>query len=228
LWVPSIDTANGRRLARSLKGGIKIHEVRGLCNVRANLTKLIPVGPVSASMPNAGQKRDLASPHAKSGVSHVQWSHDGTLFFSRLDSQPSILHIHSFLPTSEHPTPIVDRIAQVEFSAAIKAVQWSSDPKRSKRLAVVTGGGSVYFWDGGEEWENGAVAEAIGIPGGGSVSLSSWQSGASFSASDLIWAPDGQALAVIGKDQYCMVYDSLDEDAIPPSPSTGEDSFASA
>lgn len=171
-------------------------------------------------------KRDLASPHAKTGVSHIHWSHDGTLFFSRLDSQPSVLHIHSFLPTSEHSTPVIERIAQIGFTTAMKAVEWSPDSKRPKRLAVVTGGGSVYFWDGGEEWESGAVPEAIGIPGG-ELSLIRLTTGGSFTANDILWSPDGQALAVVGKDQYCMVYDSLDEDAIPPSPSQ-EDSFASA
>lgn len=47
-------------------------------------------------------------------------------------------------------------------------------------------------------------------------------SGSAVAAVDLVWSPDGQSLAIVGKEQYCVVYDSIEEEP------TLDDSFVSA
>ncbi|WVQ85730.1 hypothetical protein IAT38_007897 [Cryptococcus sp. DSM 104549] len=172
--------------------------------------------PLPAGFPTA--RPDLTKPSPKTGVSHLSFDRDGSLLFVRLEHQPNIIHIHTFLPTPTAETPNITHAASLLFTYPVRSAAWcpggdDQEGPRGRKLAVVTRGGAVYFWDGdggwveedGEEGEDGdgqlevgkgGMMEGVGIP-----------SRADFSALDLQWSPDGKSLAIQDKTQFCLLYD---------------------
>lgn len=124
-------------------------------------------------------RADLTKSPPRSGISVVAFDAEATLFFSRLETQPNVVHIHTFLPTPTSSSSDIRHIAALIFTEPIKAARWCPG---KRKLAISTRTGSVYFWDGEDGWiddgdmtggfsENkGGMAEGTGIPASKSFS----------------------------------------------------------
>jgi hypothetical protein len=94
---------------------------------------------------------------------------------------------------------------------------WSKG--KARRLAIATRTGTVYIWDGETGWVedgeevSGGMMEGIGMPTSQSQLVSffdigSWWAGTDFSAHEVHFAPDGSSLAILDKNQFCMLYEA--------------------
>lgn len=121
---------------------------------------------------------DITKPYPRMGISHLTFDREATLLLIRLDNQPNVVHIYSFLPTPASEQPTVAHTVSAIFSKEIKKAKWS--PVKSK-LSVVTRSGGVYFWDRESGWieeesggnlecdreingVTGGMMEGVGIP----------------------------------------------------------------
>lgn len=112
------------------------------------------------------------------GISHLAFDREATLLLIRLDNQPNVAHIYSFLPTPTSEQLSVTHTVSAIFSREIKKAKWS--PVKSK-LSVVTKCGGVYFWNRESGWieeesggsfecyteidgNTGGMMEGVGIP----------------------------------------------------------------
>ncbi|OWZ63020.1 hypothetical protein AYX15_04942 [Cryptococcus neoformans] len=153
---------------------------------------------------------DITKPYPRMGISHLTFDREATLLLIRLDNQPNVVHIYSFLPTPASEQPTVVHAVSAIFSKEIKKAKWS--PVKSK-LSVVTRSGGVYFWDRESGWieeesggnlecdreidgVTGGMMEGVGIP-----------TRAEFPALDIHWSPDGRSLAIQDRDHFCLLYD---------------------
>jgi hypothetical protein len=144
----------------------------------------------------------------RAGISHLDFDPEATTLLVRTEQQPHVIHIHTFLPSP------ISHLASLIFSNPVKSVRWC--PKGHK-VAITTRVGAVYVWDGeggwvedGEEVKGGMV-EGIGIPSR-TFSSPAWclvdnEEGTDFAAHDTQWSPDGSALAILDKIQFCMMYE---------------------
>lgn len=106
------------------------------------------------------------------GVSNIAFNPSATHVFVQLDTQPCVLHIHSFLPSSNASSPTTTQCAALVFTNPIKHASWAAT---GARIAVATRVGAVYFWDI-DGWvneddsmavsadERGGMAEGVGVP----------------------------------------------------------------
>ena len=90
---------------------------------------------------------------------------------------------------------------------------------RKGNLALCCGNQSVYTWS--DEWQGDSgeeeMAECIGVPASTSDSKSVFASHlltstGNFETRDIVWAPDGKGLILIGKDQFCCAFEVREED----------------
>lgn len=162
---------------------------------------------------------DITKPYPRMGISQLTFDREATLLLIRLDSQPNVVHIYSFLPTPTSEQPTIAHIVSSIFSREIKKAKWS--PVKSK-LSVVTRGGGVYFWDRESGWieeESGGSFECdreIDVATGGMMEGVGIPTRAEFSALDIHWSPDGRSLAIRDRYHFCLLYDedtgNLDDD----------------
>ncbi|WVF71024.1 hypothetical protein IAT40_005820 [Kwoniella sp. CBS 6097] len=175
-------------------------------------------------------RSDLSKPNPRIGVSTLSFDRDGTLLLIRIENQPNVIHIHTFLPTPTSESPSITHLASIVFNHPVKKAEWCpGDESKEKRIAVatkqagkieeMTGGGTVYFWDAEAGWveddETGLAANeyesrgARGLeetsdavyPRGGMMEGVGVPSRSAFSASDVHWAPDGSSLLIHDKAQ---------------------------
>ncbi|WVO13051.1 hypothetical protein L204_100661 [Cryptococcus depauperatus] len=153
---------------------------------------------------------DLSKPNPRMGVCQISFEHSATLFLIRLESQPCVVHIYSFLPAPKSDQPVVDHLVSLVFTKEVKKAKWCPV---GKKASVVTCGGGVYFWDKEAQWaeedttlsdipadkhdDQSGIAEGVGIP-----------THAEFSAQDIQWSQDGKALAILDRSQFCLLYES--------------------
>ena len=125
----------------------------------------------------AAIKPDLDKPNPKMGVSSIQFSGDNRFMLTRNDSMPNILWIWDMIKFK-----LANVIIQTN---AIRCVCW--DPSQS-RLALCTNNNKLYMWS-----PQGCVS--IETP-----------CEATFLIQQVIWAPNGLSLILIGKEQFCVAY----------------------
>ncbi|WWD18198.1 hypothetical protein CI109_102648 [Kwoniella shandongensis] len=160
--------------------------------------------PLPAGIPTV--RPDLTKSNPRMGVSQLSFDSDATLLLVRLDTQPNVVHIHTFLPTPNAEVPTITHLTSLIFSNPVRSAKWctSNGEGKGRKLAVSTKGGAVYFWDGEggwvedgeEETGKGGTMEGVGIP-----------SPNEFSVIDTTWSPDGTSLAIQDKNQFCLLYD---------------------
>ncbi|ORY23945.1 hypothetical protein BCR39DRAFT_548449 [Naematelia encephala] len=140
---------------------------------------------------------------SRGGVTQIAFDEEATLLLVRLDTQPHVVHIHSFLPDLTSINPHIKHVASLIMTETVRSAKWS--PKTSK-LAISSRSGGVYFWDASASWveegkENeetqGGLMEGVGIP-----------SRTDFAVHDVVFSPDGKALAICDKEQFCLLYDN--------------------
>ncbi|WVQ96935.1 hypothetical protein IAU59_004044 [Kwoniella sp. CBS 9459] len=185
--------------------------------------------PITALLPSI--RPDMSKPNSRTGVSSLSFDRDGTLLLVRLDNQPNVIHIHTFLPTATSESPSITHLTSIVFSHPVRRAEWCpGDENKGKRIAIATKqvghidehtGGAVYFWDaeaGWEEdgdteleaelWSNGSEIDRyggqsldIGTSRGGMMEGVGVPSPCAFSASDIHWAPDGSSLLIHDRSQ---------------------------
>ncbi|ORX35455.1 hypothetical protein BD324DRAFT_582386 [Kockovaella imperatae] len=158
-------------------------------------------------------KSDFSHFPPRSGVSHICFDTKGTYFFVRQDTQPSLLHVHSFLPSAQSSSPDIKHIAVLLFSQPIRSATWCLT---RRKLAIATRSGAVFFWDGDGGWvdddsmrdstaseSKAGMMEAVGIP-----------TRVNFKTSDIVWSPDGTSLGILDKSstQFCLLYEEYTGD----------------
>ncbi|KAL7421320.1 hypothetical protein Q5752_004205 [Cryptotrichosporon argae] len=160
--------------------------------------------PVPAHFPIV--RPDLSRPNPRTGVSQLALDADAAHLAVVLDTQPCVVHIHTFLPSPTAGQPDIRHLTSAVFSNPIVKVGWSPG---NRRLGVVTRSQAVYLWDGEGGWVDeddeegaGGLMEGVGVP-----------SRTDFSASDLVWAPDGRSLAIQSRAAFCVLYDDAEAEA---------------
>ena len=147
---------------------------------------------------------ELSRAPPRSGVSQLCFDAEGTLLLVRLETQPCVAHIITFLPAPTSTRPEMKHLAALVLTEPIRSSHWCSG---RQKLAISTKSGAVYFWDGDGDWvedgessaqSQGGLMEGVGVP-----------TASPFVAGDLLWAPDGNALAMLDRThgQFCVVYD---------------------
>lgn len=124
--------------------------------------------PLPTIRPDVSQSPPLA------GVSHLSFDSEGTLLLVRLDTQPNIVHIHTFLPTPTSPSAEINHLAILVFARPVRSARWCAG---KRKVAISTKGGGIYFWDGDGGWIDdgtgpadpsaemrGGMMEGVGIP----------------------------------------------------------------
>ena len=125
-----------------------------------------------ATLPSV--KPDLSHFPPRAGVAQIAFDSDAILFFVRLETQPLIVHIHSFLPSAQSTSPEIAHLAVLLFSEPVRSAKWCFN---KRKLAVTTRSGGVYFWEGDSGWvddgssagdrsmeSRGGMMEAVGVP----------------------------------------------------------------
>jgi len=131
----------------------------------------------SGTLQIAAIKPDLDKPNPKIGVSCIQFSCDNRFMFTRNDSMPNILWIWDL-----EKFKLTYVLIQI---MAIKCVKW--DPRQA-RLALCTNNNKIYMWS-----PQGCISVEAPCE-------------ATFLIQSIKWAPDGNSLILIGKDQFCVTY----------------------
>lgn len=136
-----------------------------------------PVDRTSGSSSISTLRPDFSATPPRSGVSQLAFSPSGSHLLVQLDTQPNLLHVHSFLPDPSAGSPAIEHIAAVVFAHPVRAAKWA--PQGTKLAAVsratksgsssITTNGAVYFWnvDGWVEEgaeDAGGMMEGVGIP----------------------------------------------------------------
>lgn len=122
-------------------------------------------------------KPDCDKPNPKVGVGLVAFSHDSQYMATRNDNMPTVLWIWEVLKL---------RLAVVLIhSLPIRCIEW--DPCQP-RIALCTGNNRIYMWSP-------AGCITVNVP-----------NDALFNVLSLRWAPTGDTLALIAKDQFCVCY----------------------
>ncbi|ODO12099.1 hypothetical protein I350_00885 [Cryptococcus amylolentus CBS 6273] len=150
---------------------------------------------------------DSTKPMPRTGISQLTFNPSSTLLLIRLDSQPNTIHLHTFLPTPTSEQPTVTHLASGIFAREVRRARWNP---RGNKLAVATGGGGVYVWDEESGWveEDSGVGDASVEAGrGGNMEAVGIPTRTEFSAIDLQWSPDGTALVIQDRAQFCLLYD---------------------
>lgn len=132
--------------------------------------QLIPVNRTIGSAPIHCVRADLTKSPPRSGVLQISFDSEATLFLVRLETQPHVVHIHTFLPTSTSPSPDISHLAALVLTEPVRSARWC--PGRRK-LAISTRSGAAYFWDGDGGWIEdgdesaelrGGTMEGVGVP----------------------------------------------------------------
>jgi hypothetical protein len=138
---------------------------------------------VSGSVQLPSVKPDLSKANPKLGISLVNFSTNCRFMFTKNDNMPNVLWIWD--------VPKLKLAAILVQLSPIRTVEW--DPKQS-RLALCTGTNKVYMWS-----PKGSLSLQIPCE-------------ASFTAQDMKWHPDGNALLIISRDQMCVCFLSDNDD----------------
>lgn len=130
-------------------------------------------------------KPDMDRANPRIGVGSVAFSACSNYLYTRNDNMPTAVWVWSL-----HKLSLMSVLLH---ESQVRCAVWH--PSRP-RLAICTGGSSIYFWtiDG---------SMVVQVPG---------QNG--FNALDLKWAPDGGCLAVLSKDCMCLCYVNDEESEV--------------
>ena len=116
---------------------------------------------------------DLSTFPPRSDVVQLSFDNEATLLLVRLETQPSVVHLHTFL-SSQSSSPEITHLAALVFEHPVRTARWCPD---RRRVAVTTKTGGVYFWEGESGWIDdgsssgdkslelkGGTMEGVGIP----------------------------------------------------------------
>jgi len=115
-------------------------------------------------------RSDLTRTPPRSGVVQLAFDSEATFILVRLDTQPNVVHIHTFLPAPGSPSPEIVHLVSLVFVEAVRTTRWCSS---RRKVAITAKSGGVYFWDGDGGWvedgnesgeTKGGVTEGVGIP----------------------------------------------------------------
>jgi hypothetical protein len=115
-------------------------------------------------------RQDLTRSPPRTGVSQISFDSEATLFFVRLETQPHVVHIHTFLPTPTSSSPQISHLVAIVFTDLVRSAHWCAG---KRKLVICTKSSGIYFWDGDGGWvedgdESGEVRggtmEGVGIP----------------------------------------------------------------
>lgn len=134
---------------------------------------LTTVNRTTGVTPLPSVRPDLTRSPPRSGITQMAFDLEGSLLLVRVETQPNVVHIHTFLPNPTAPSPEISHLAALVFAEQVKTARWCSG---RRKLAVSTKGGAVYFWDGdggwvedggwadGDEEIRGGLMEGVGVP----------------------------------------------------------------
>lgn len=137
---------------------------------RISLTRPVDRLPSPVALPTL--RPDVSVFPPRSGVSHLAFAPCATLLCFVLATQPSVVHICSFLPEPAASHPLIRPVATLLLGQGVRGAVWA--PK-GRRLALWTRGGGVYFWDrdgwadeadgmSGLSEGEGGMMEGVGVP----------------------------------------------------------------
>lgn len=179
--------------------------------------QLISVDRTIGTTPVPCVRGDITKSPPRCGISQMAFDDEGTLLLVRLETQPHVVHIHTFLPTPTSFWPEVASLACLILTETVRSARWC--PGR-KKVAITTKTGGVYLWDGDGGWVEdgqeatdvrGGTMEGVGIPTRAFMDdiVSGSPVETAFFTSDAIWAPDGNSLTLMDRvnSQFCVLYD---------------------
>lgn len=138
-----------------------------LSEVCANRTVNRTMGP-GVILPSV--RTDLSRSPPRSGILQLSFESESTLLLVRLETQPNVVHIHSFLPQPTASSPEITHLAALVFSDAVRSARWCG---ARRKVAIGTRSGGVYFWDSDGAWvedgdessePKGGSMEGVGVP----------------------------------------------------------------
>jgi len=140
------------------------------CELDMPKAQLTAVNRTTGSTPLPTIRPDVTRTPPRSGICQLAFDAEATLLLVRLETQPNVVHVHTFLPTPTSSSPDVSHLAALVFTDAVKTARWCCG---RRKIAISTKGGAVYFWDEDGGWvedgdesaeSRGGVMEGVGIP----------------------------------------------------------------
>ncbi|CAD6578630.1 MAG: hypothetical protein TREMPRED_002234 [Tremellales sp. Tagirdzhanova-0007] len=147
---------------------------------------------VPASLPTVPP--DLTKFPPRAGISEISFDVEATTFLVRVEHQPNVVHLHTFLPSP------ITHLASLIFTSPVRSAYWCP---RGKRVVISTNTAAIYIWDG----EGGWVEDGKEVKGGIMEGISMTTIGSDIYARDAQWSPDGNALAILDKHQFCVLHE---------------------
>ncbi|KAF9569883.1 WD40 repeat-like protein [Agrocybe pediades] len=147
-------------------------------------------------------RSDPTKLNPKSGVSQMDWNLTGSLLLLRYENIPHAVYLYDFPSPGDHFAPRLRTV--LLHSQPVLRARWN--PVRKGSLALCCGNQSLYIWS--DEWqgESGAeeeMAECIGVPA------------KKFETKDIMWAPDGKGVILMGRDNFCCAFEVLEDEEAP-------------
>ena len=106
---------------------------------------------VPASLPTVPP--DLTKFPPRAGISEISFDVEATTFLVRVEHQPNVVHLHTFLPSP------ITHLASLIFTSPVRSAYWCP---RGKRVVISTNTAAIYIWDG----EGGWVEDGKEVKGG--------------------------------------------------------------